>query len=192
MAKKESNFSNMLLTLMSVAIVASALLGWVYVKTEDPINKARQAKITNAIKAVLPDFDNQPVDTKQIVSIDGGEVTIYTATKNNSLAGTAIKTFTNNGFGGDIELMVGFLPDGTINNIAVIAHKETPGLGAKIEDKSSNFSVQFQGKNPSDFKISVKKDGGDVDAITASTITSRAYCDTLVRAYNVLMEGGNK
>jgi electron transport complex protein RnfG len=66
----------------------------------------------------------------------------------------------------------------------VISHAETPGLGEKMQKNKSDFSVQFMGKNPADFKLAVKKDRGDVDAITASTITSRAYCDAVQRAYN--------
>ncbi|HRC93634.1 MAG TPA: RnfABCDGE type electron transport complex subunit G, partial [Tenuifilaceae bacterium] len=96
------------------------------------------------------------------------------------------------GFGGRIELMVGFLPDGTINKITVISHKETPGLGDKIDPGKSDFSVQFEGKNPETFKVMVKKDGGDVDAITASTISSRAFCDAVNRAYKAFKEGGRK
>ncbi len=83
--------------------------------------------------------------------------------------------------------MVGFSPDGTITDIAVIQHQETPGLGDKINKSKSGFSLQFQGKNPANFKLSVEKDRGDVEAITASTISSRAYCDAVQRAYNAYM-----
>jgi electron transport complex protein RnfG len=79
--------------------------------------------------------------------------------------------------------MVGFLKDGTINNTAVVSHKETPGLGDKMDVKKSDFPVQFEGKNPSSYKLKVTKDGGDVDAITAATITSRAFCDAVDKAY---------
>ncbi|MEG2121928.1 MAG: FMN-binding protein, partial [Rikenellaceae bacterium] len=73
-----------------------------------------------------------------------------------------------------------------INKIAVISHGETPGLGAKIANSEEPFVVQFQGKDPGTFKLSVKADGGDVDAITASTITSKAYVDAVNRAYEGL------
>lgn len=192
MAKVESNFKNMLLTLLSVTVIASALLGVVYSFTSDPIAQATANKINNAIKAVLPEFDNRPADSVRVVQVEKGELKLYRATKGGVYVGTAIHTFTEKGFGGRFDLMVGFLPDGSINRVAVIAHKETPGLGDKINPEKSNFSVQFEGKNPATFKLSVKKDGGDVDAITASTISSRAYCDALERAYNVLNEGGSK
>lgn len=190
MAKVESNFKNMALTLLVITFVASAALGLVYQVTKDPIALAQQAKINNAIKAVLPEFDNQPVDVSYTVKVDDGELTFYPATKNGELVGTAVKTFTQNGFSGLIELMVGFLPDGTIHKVTVVSHKETPGLGDKIEPSKSDFSLQFEGKNPENFKMMVKKDGGEVDAITASTITSRAYCEALTRAFNELKKGG--
>lgn len=81
--------------------------------------------------------------------------------------------------------MVGFLPDGTIHRVETLSHNETPGLGDKIDRSKSDFSVQFEGKNPRTFRLAVRKDGGDVDAITASTISSRAYADALTRAYHV-------
>jgi len=190
MAKVESNFKNMTATLLVITLVASAALGLVYQSTKEPIALAQQAKINNAIKAVLPEFDNQPGNEAYTVAVDGAELTFYPATKEGQPVGTAVKTYSNNGFAGRIELMVGFLPDGTINKIAVISHKETPGLGDKMDPKKSNFSLQFEGKNPETFKLKVKKDGGDVDAITASTISSRAYCDAVIRAYNALKEGG--
>lgn len=188
MAKTESNFKNMLLTLFLVTLVASAALGTVYELTKDPIAAAKQAKLTNAIKAVVPEFTNSPGEEAFEVTNDGSVLTFFPAKANGEVVGMAIETFTKNGFSGEIKLMVGFLPDGTIHNIAVLEHKETPGLGDKMEKKKSNWSVQFNGKNPKDFKLIVKKDGGDVDAITASTISSRAYCDAVLRAYNAFIQ----
>ena len=83
--------------------------------------------------------------------------------------------------------MVGLLPDGTIYDTAVLTHKETPGLGDKMDKNKSKFSGQFKRKNPSTFSLKVKKDGGAVDAITAATISSRAFCDAIQRAYKAFM-----
>lgn len=188
---KESNFRNMTLTLLVISFFASASLAVVYVYTKTPIELAQQAKITNAIKNVLPEFDNQPASESYQKNLDGGVLTVYPATKAGKPVGNAVKTFSNNGFGGLIELMVGFDTSYSITGIAVISHKETPGLGDKMEASKSNFSVQFQGKNPENFKVKVKKDGGDVDAITASTISSRAFCDAVQRAYNALRESND-
>ncbi|MDD3568018.1 MAG: RnfABCDGE type electron transport complex subunit G [Bacteroidales bacterium] len=190
---KESNFKNMTLTLFVVTLLASASLGFVYSFTKGPIENAQNAKINGAISLVLPDFDNTPAAESFTREIDGGLLTFYPASKGGEPVGMAIQTFTKNGFSGQIDLMVGFLPDGSIHAIEVINHKETPGLGDKMESGKSDFNVQFKGKNPKDFKLSVTKDGGDVDAITASTISSRAYCDAVERAYNAFVkEGGAK
>jgi len=182
----------MTLTLLVISFIASAALGLVYQSTKEPIAKAQMSKINNAIKAVVPEFNNQPFEESFTADFDGGTLTFYPAKKDGQLVGTAVKTFSNNGFSGLIELMVGFMPDGSIYKIAVVSHKETPGLGDKMEPSKSSFSLQFEGKNPDTFKVKVKKDGGDVDAITASTISSRAYCDAVIRAYNALKEGGKK
>ena len=87
------------------------------------------------------------------------------------------------GFGGPIAIKVGFDVNGVIWNTKVLSQAETPGLGAKCVEPA--FSDQFKGFDPSQKKLSVKKDGGDVDAITASTITSRAYAQGVALAYQV-------
>lgn len=183
----------MTFTLLTITLLSSACLGFVYSFTEGPINDAKNAKINNAISQVLPEFDNKPTAQKFEREVDGGILIFYPATKDGQSIGTAIQTFTKDGFSGQIDLMVGFLADGTIHGIEVIAHKETPGLGDKMESGKSDFSVQFKGKHPENFKLAVTKDGGNVDAITASTISSRAYCDAVQRAYDAFIkEGGEK
>ncbi|RLD45683.1 MAG: RnfABCDGE type electron transport complex subunit G [Bacteroidetes bacterium] len=180
-SKRESNFINMVLTLFLVAAIAALALGGVYTITKEPIAIAKQKKLEAAIKAVLPEFDT--IQTVKVKDVGGDDsLTFYYASKENKLVGAAIKTFTMKGFSGRIELMVGILEDGTINNTAVLSHKETPGLGDKMDIKKSNFPTQFVGKNPESFKLKVTKDGGDVDAITAATISSRAFCDAVKRA----------
>jgi len=192
MAKTESTFINMLLTLVIITGVSATILGFVYEATKGPIEVSKMKKKNAAIEAVVPAFTNNPGQESYEVEVDGGVVTFYPAKSNDEIVGYAVETYTMKGFAGLIKLMVGFLPDGTINNIAVLEHKETPGLGDKMEKSKSTFSVQFNGKNPETFKLSVTKDGGNVDAITASTISSRAYCDAVKRAYDALMKGGKK
>jgi electron transport complex protein RnfG len=181
MAKKlESTLTNMILSLVLISMSMSAALGFVYLKTKGPIEIASKQKEIDAIKQVIPDFDSNPMS--DMTEKDG--VIIYKLSKQNQVTGYAIKTFTDKGFAGHIEIMAGFKPDGTINNVVVLSHKETPGLGTKMTD--AKFSSQFPGKNPVDFKLRVKKDGGQVDAITAATVSSRAYCDALQRAFDAL------
>jgi electron transport complex protein RnfG len=192
MAKKESTFSNMLLTLFTITLLSSAALGYVYELTKGPIAIARSLKKELAIKRVTPEFDNQPVNESFKVPSDGDTVYFYVARMGEDTTGFAVETFSNRAFGGNLKLLAGFLPDGTIKEIAVLEHKETPGLGDKMQKSKSNWSEQFEGKNPDTFILKVTKDGGDVDAITASTITSRAYCDAVQRAYDAFKKGGTK
>jgi electron transport complex protein RnfG len=183
MAKKlESTLPNMILSLVLISAVMAASLGFVYIKTKDPIDAASKQKELDAIKQVLPDFDSDPADGL----MEKDDVLIYQMSKGNKPVGFAVKSFTEKGFGGHIEIMAGFLPDGSIYKVAVLSHKETPGLGTKMTD--SKFGGQFIGKNPASFKLSVKKDGGQVDAITAATVSSRAYCDALQRAFDSMKQ----
>ena len=185
---KESTFKNMVLTLLTITLLSAAALGSVYVLTKDVIALGQVKKINEAISQVVPKFDNNPSGEMIKKGIDGDTVKLYPAKKGGELVGMAVETFTKNGFSGLITLMVGFKSDGTIYDIAVISHNETPGLGDKIEKGKGNFSVQFQGKNPETAKIIVTKDGGEIDAITASTISSRAYCEAVNRAYKAFRE----
>ncbi len=183
MAKRlESTLFNMFASLVLISITMSAALALVYLKTKEPIETAAMKKELEAMSQVLPPFDSDP----QANMFEENGVVVYPVNQQDELVGYAIKTYTENGFGGRIELMAGFLPDGTISGVSVLQHKETPGLGTKMTDPG--FKEQFTGKNPGDFTLKVKKDGGMVDAITAATISSRAYCDALQRAYNVLMQ----
>jgi electron transport complex protein RnfG len=198
MSKKESSFKNMILTLFVVTALASTSLGFIYNITKKPIEEARRLKKLNAIKAVLPDFDNEPSGNPVKKVIDQDTLYFYHATKNGEWVGTAVETFTNKGFSGRIKIMVGFTQDGKIHEIMILEHQETPGLGDKIEKQKSynkktglSWTSQFIGKNPAGFRLSVKKDGGDVDAITAATISSRAFCDALQRAYDGFVEAKN-
>lgn len=182
---KESSLRNMVLCLFGICLVCSALLALTYVVTKEPIDAAQVAKINKSISMVVPEFDNVPSEESFTVELDGKVSKVYPAKMGDEIVGYAIEASTSKGFGGAILLMVGFKPDGTIVNTSVISHSETPGLGEKMVHGKSNFALQFNGKNPASFSLSVKKDKGDVDAITASTITSRAYCDAVERGYKV-------
>ena len=188
MAKKESTLTNMVIALVVITFGASAALGAVYELTKEPIAAARLAKKNAAISEVIPSFDNIPSIEVYKKPVDGDTLYFYPGKMGDLVVGTAVETFTKKGFSGQIKIMVGFLPDGTINGVSVLEHKETPGLGDKMDKKKSDWSLQFEGKDPATFRIMVKKDGGDIDAITASTISSRAFCDAVTRAYDAYME----
>ena len=191
MAKTESTLKNMVMSLTLIALVASACLGFVYELTKEPIALSVLNKKLDAIKQVVPEFDNNPNNEMyRLPTGEGDSLEIYPAKKNGEILGYAVNTYTTKGFSGNISLIAGFKTDGTIVNISVLEHKETPGLGSKMTDPG--FSDQFTGKNPAEFMLKVKKDGGPVDAITAATISSRAFCDAVQRAYNTLQKGGLK
>ncbi len=192
MASKESTFTNMVLTLFIVTLAASTALGFIYELTKKPIAEAKARKKNMAIQKVVPDYANSPNKESYEVKVDDYNLTLYPAKKDGKLVGVAVSTITQKGYSGTIRLMVGFKANGTINNISVLEHAETPGLGDKITKSKSNWSKQFNRKNPEDFQLKVNKDGGDVDAITAATISSRAYCDAVQRAYKAFKKGGNQ
>ena len=113
-------------------------------------------------------------------------IEVYPAYNNEEFVGAAVTGFSEKGFSGLVKIMVGFKPDGSIRNIAVLEQKETPGLGTKMKDES--FLQQFRNKNPNTFNLMVKKDGGEVDALTGATISSRAFTEAAHMAYNVFLE----
>ena len=191
MAKTESTFKNMVMSLTFISLAASACLGFVYEFTKKPIELSNLNKKLEAIKQVVPEFTNNPNEEMyRLPTGDGDSLDIYPAKKDNIVVGYAVNTYTKKGFSGNINLMVGFKPNGSIINITVLEQKETPGLGTKMTE--SQFKDQFNDKNPVQFNLKVKKDGGQVDAITAATISSRAFCDAVQRAYNTLQKGGLK
>lgn len=187
--KLESSFKNMLLVLFGVTLISSAAVAYVNSLTEGPISKAKQTKQINAIREVIPGgFDNDPMSEMwKTETPDGGILEFFPAKKNGTPVGTAVKTYTKKGFGGEVWLMVGFNPDGTVANYSVLEHKETPGLGSKMDQWfTSGGKGNISGKNPGTTGLKVKKDGGDVDAITAATISSRAFLDAINRAASAL------
>lgn len=169
----KSTLKNMVLCLTAVCLFCSAILAGTYAITSEPIAQASQAKTNASIARVLPEFSGNPELCS--VTVDGVEYPYY-----KTESGVAVLS-TVNGFGGPLSLMVGITGEAPeVYNTVVLSHSETPGLGAKCV--SDSFSAQFKGWDPAQKKLQVKKDGGDVDAITASTITSRAYTLAIANA----------
>lgn len=177
MAKKESTLKNMLIALMVITIVSGGVLGFVYGLTKPAIDQVEANKNLKAINEVLKsDVEIVKTETKEI-----DDLTYNLAfDAEGNFIGAAIKTYSKNGFGGKIELMVGMFSNGIINKVSILSQAETPGLGANmVNDK---FKGQFDGVDPKTFILKVKKDGGDVDAITAATISSRAVSEAIKKA----------
>ena len=176
----QSSFKNM--TICLICIVCSGLLAGVYALTKAPIDAAAKAKNEAAIKEVLPE-SAVTIEEERTVDFEGASYAYNLAyDEQGNTVGCAINVAPV-GFGGPIVIKVGFDVNGVIWNTKVLSQAETPGLGAKCVEPA--FSAQFKGFNPAEKKLAVKKDGGDVDAITASTITSRAYADGLALAVKV-------
>ena len=157
MAKMESSLKNMLLSLTCITLCAAVALAGIYTLTKDRIDAQKTAAEQEARLSVLAGHSD----------------------------GTPIMTETD-GFGGKMKVMFGFAPDGTILGYKVLEHSETPGLGDKAvwwfqnQDKPGQNIVGRVANGT----FSVSKDGGDVDAITAATISSRAFLKAANEAYN--------
>ena len=179
----KSSFKNMVLCLFVICMVCSALLAGVYALTKETIAVGDAQRNESAIKEVLPSTA-AVIEDESTIQVNG---TTYTYNRAFDAEGNTVGCAVNvapSGFGGPIKMKVGFNADGLVWNIKVLSHAETPGLGAKCTEPA--FSEQFHELDPSDEKnLKVKKDGGNLNAITASTITSRAYAEGVSQAVEV-------
>ena len=201
---KKSALVSFTVVLGLVSLISAVSLGGIYVLTKEPIEASEKNREVESIKQVLQEFDNNPAEDQQFVEIKPTSLTVYPAKLKGEFAGCAVKSYSDKGFGGRIEIMFGFDRQGAVTGYSVLSHAETPGLGNKMVDwfkpqgapvrsgveKLFGFSVQqvqrnsnVYGINPGDGFVQVSKDGGQIDAITAATISSRAFLDALNRAY---------
>jgi electron transport complex protein RnfG len=168
----------LIVVLTSLCIVSALALAKIYDLTKGPIAHQKRLEVLRAIKTVLPPYENEPDRdmVKLPMGIDkrGGEIqrVFYRGRKDGRLIGVAFKVTSPEGYGGDIEVMVGLLPNGMISGVEILSHLETPGLGAKIRE--AKFKDRFKNRNLSNTAWAVKRDGGDIDGITGATISSRA------------------
>ena len=176
MKKLESSLKNMALALTGFSVVAGGLLGWVNDITAEPIAQANAKTLSDAIAVVVPGFDNNPAEAPETVEVNGATYKIYKATKGGEPIGAAVESSAN--------VLVGFDNDGNIIDYSLLSHAETPGLGSKAADWfKKGAKGDITGKNPGEAALTVSKDGGQIDAITASTITSRAFLLAVNNAY---------
>ena len=179
----------MFLSLTIICVVAGAILAGVNMYTTGPIAATKAAALEAAIKAVTPAFDNKPTeDAYMAVTTDGDSLKIYPAMKDGKLVGAAVESNTQKGFSGEIKVIVGFDAEGKLLNYSVLQHAETPGLGAKADVWFKNETApasNIVGRVMDAAKpLTVSKDGGEINAITASTITSRAFLNAVNQAYS--------
>ena len=193
MKKLESTLVNMVGVLVCTCLIMGGILAFVNHVTEGPISQQAEKVLSDGIKAVMMS-DQLTVTANDTVkeTIDKKEcefIVHKVADASGNELGAAVES-TTLGFGGDLKVLVGFNPAGEILGYTLLEHAETPGLGAKADkwfQKDGKASII--GKNPAT-PLKVSKDGGDVDAITASTITSRAFLKAINQAYNVYMKKG--
>lgn len=182
----KSTLFNMVAVLFTITLIAAAAVGGVYVLTEQEIKIQEENAKSEALKNVLPAFDSSAAT---VVSLDGMDITVNKATRGGDVVGYAVETMTKSGFAGEISLMVGFDVEGKVLNINVLKQAETPGLGTKMCDDGNPLLASALVVSPADAdKFKVKKDGGELDALTAATISSRAYYDAVSRAYRAFCE----
>ena len=188
MKKLESTLTNMVLVLTGVAVVMGGVLAFVNHLTEGPINDQKAKALADGIKTVMVSDDIVVAKTDTVRQNDakGKEMTysIYQARDaQGKELGAAVES-TTGGFGGDLKVLVGFDAEGKILGYTLLEHAETPGLGAKADKWFQRGEKgDIIGKTPTE-PLTVSKDGGQVDAITASTITSRAFLLAVNNAYN--------
>lgn len=182
MSEKNIEKSKMIKVILTVAVVSGLMLSFVYLQTKEPIQNAQNKMISESMKEVVAtEFDNNPYEEKLVVQRGKEKFTIYPARKDGYVTSLILKTHSNKGYGGRLDVLVGFSLDGTVGNYKVIKHQETPGLGSRVNDDS--FKKNIIGKKPDKETFKVRQDGGEIDAITGATITSRALIDAIQKAY---------
>ena len=183
----------LVVVLTAICIVAGISLAKVYDITKEPIAEQRRIARMKAVNAVLPAHDNDPDQNKIKIPWEkekGKEETIliYKGLQNGQVSGLSFE-MANMGFGGELKIMMGLNPDGTIQAIEITKMAETPGLGAKILEPK--FKQQFQGKSLQNCRFKLKKDGGDLDQVTGATISPRAVVDAIGKGLHFYKQNKN-
>jgi len=201
MKKLSSTLPHMILSLGIICTCAAALLGGMYLITKEPIAEIEKQSRIDAIRRVAPAFDNDPeADARPFVTATGDTCIVYPALLGGKFNGAAVSSRSMEGFSGEITIMAGFTATGEVKDYQVLSHAETPGLGAKMQqwfrDPQGDRSVI--GKSPASTRFYVVKDKvrhGQIDGITAATISSRAFLSAMrdaFEAYEHYMEQSNK
>jgi len=192
------DFIKLVTVLTTVCIIAALALSMADKKTRKARERQDRLARLEAIAAVLPEYDNQP--DKEKVEFEG--VTFYLARKNGEIVGLAFEQEAE-GYGGKIRVMIGLDPQGELIGIDIVKHSETPGLGALIDQPEENnpFKDQFfrekrvrRDKPPLilESNIAVAKDGGEIEAITGATISSRVVCEAVKKGLNLFFQAEEK
>lgn len=185
-AKKQSSMASLVIVLAAICLVSAAVLGLINSVTVGPIAANTEKTVQESLRTVMPiDGDYEDVTDQYSgdpVTVDVTGVTVpIKAVYKAADEGYVVESMSPNGFGGALDMMAGVDNDGNVTGIAIISHAETSGLGSKSTDPE--WQAQFKGVNGT---IGVTKDGYQINAITGSTITSRAVCDGVNAAIAVV------
>ncbi|BCN93219.1 electron transport complex subunit G [Thiomicrorhabdus immobilis] len=212
MTANSKSTQNLLKTMFSSAgkltlfvFISIILLLSIRALTGPEIEKAERETLLNTFAQVLPQnrYDNDPLQDTLVIKdpaylklLGSSEpVTVYRAYKNQQPAGAIFSAIAPNGYSGNIYILIAVYPDGRISGVRIIKHKETPGLGDKIEINKSNWVLEFDGRNvreDNDPRWAVQKDGGDFDQFTGATITPRAVVEAVKHALLVVNDLGER
>ncbi|MCG7995627.1 MAG: electron transport complex subunit RsxG [Candidatus Thiodiazotropha taylori] len=186
------------LVLGTFTVIGVAMVTLVHEKTAQQIADNRLQETYRAFDRVLrgEPYDNRPLDhPTQLAAVEwlnGGEpITIYTAKRAGQPVATLLSIDAQKGYNGSITLLLGILANGTLSGVEVVSHRETPGLGDKIESRRSDWLRQFDGRSlssPAEDRWGVKRDGGQFDQITGATVTSRSVVMSLKQALSYLQQ----
>ncbi len=180
--KVRDSLWRMIAVLGLTALLSGALLGFFHDLTAGPIAEASARQLSESLAELMPPFSNDPLADAKRIAVDGDSLTLYPCSGQGSLVGAAIESVSHNGFGGDIRLLVCFSADRSVTGFRVMSHAETPGLGAKMGEWFGGDPRRTTIVGRHDEHLKVKADGGNVDAITGATITSRAFLEAVNRA----------
>jgi electron transport complex protein RnfG len=194
MGKIKPTLPNIMLSLTTICFIASVALSAANKYTANAIAETKAAELYKAIRNVTPEFDNKPVEEKIKLAIGGNDsLTLYIAKKEGKQVGYAVESFSKNGFSGMIRLIVGFNEEGILYNYSVLEHNETPGLGSKMEKwfRENKNRQNIIGRDMTKGALKTIKDGGDIDIITAATISTRAFLEAVNQAYLAITENSD-
>ncbi|MDP0589996.1 MAG: electron transport complex subunit RsxG [Candidatus Endonucleobacter bathymodioli] len=180
------------LTLGLFSVLTVGLISLTYILTRDRISEQVRSYEAKVLIEILPDttYDNILLDSmitlqpSRLLSTSG-EKKAFVALKQNQPIAVILPAVAPNGYNGRIELLVGINRDGTLAGVRVVTHKETPGLGDKIDTKITNWVLDFDGKSLENIEAhgwAVQKDGGQFDQFTGATITPRAVVAAVYKA----------
>ena len=167
------------------AAITSLAIGWTYLSTQSEIELAERRAEARQLMEIFPEdtHDNELVDDTFALEAETSLLGLrqerqgYRVRQGERVVGVILPATARDGYSGDIRTLVGVRRDGSVAGVRVVAHKETPGLGDKVDLRKSPWILGFNDRsldNPALSQWSVSKDGGAFDQFTGATVTPRA------------------